>query len=256
MSLMKLIAANWKMNKTVAEAVLFIKELKSLVKDKKNIDITVCPPFTSLQSAAKELKGSGIKLGAQNMHFEDAGAYTGETSPSMLKEVGCEYVILGHSERREIFNEDDVLINKKIIAALKNNLKPILCIGENMEQRKNGKTEEIIEDQLKKCLNNIDENQMLKISIAYEPIWAISKGNPNHKAATAQDAEEGHKFIRSIVEKMFDKNISKNIRIIYGGSMEHENAKEVLEMTDIDGGWVGNASLSGKSFAEIIECAK
>ena len=252
----KLIAANWKMNKTVKESVSFIREFKKIIKNVGNADVVICPPFSSLQAISKELNGSNIKLGAQNMHFEDAGAFTGEISPLMLKEIGCEYVILGHSERREIFNEDDFLINKKTIAALKHGLKPILCIGENLEQKNQGKTKNIIENQLINCLKNIDKNQILKISIAYEPIWAISKGNPNHKAATKEDAEEGHKFIRNILENMFDKNISKNIMIVYGGSMKPENAKELLSMPNIDGGLVGNASLNAKSFAEIVKSAK
>ena len=251
----KLIAANWKMNKTDKESILFIKEFKKLIKN-KNADIVICPPFTALNEVAKEIKNSKIKLGAQNMHFEDAGAFTGEISPLMLKETGCEYVILGHSERREMFSEDDFLINKKVIAALNHGLKPILCIGENLEQRNRGETKNVIENQLKNCLKNIDKNRILKITVAYEPIWAISRGNPNHKAATAEDAEDGHKFIRSIVEKIFDRSTSKNVRIVYGGSMKPENAKELLAMPNIEGGLVGNASLNAKSFAEIVNYAK
>ena len=252
----KLIVANWKMNKTVEESTLFVKEFKKLVKDERNIEIVICPPFTSLHAVADEIKKSSIKLGAQNMHLEDAGAYTGEISPLMLKEPGCEYVILGHSERREIFNEDDFFINKKVIAALNHSLKPILCIGENLEQRKNGETKIVIENQLKGCLKNINKNQVSKVNIAYEPLWAISRGNPNHKAATAEDAEEGHKFIRDVLSKIYDKNTSKNTRIIYGGSIKPENAKELLSMPNVDGGLVGNASLNAKSFAEIVRCVK
>ncbi|MBI2658858.1 triose-phosphate isomerase [Candidatus Woesearchaeota archaeon] len=251
----KLVAANWKMNKTIEEAISFVKEFKKIIKNEKNAEIIICPPFTALAALSKELKNSKINLGAQNMHFEDAGAFTGEISPLMLKDIGCKYVILGHSERREIFNENDFLVNKKIIAALKHGLKPILCIGENLEQKNQGKTKEVIEQQLKNCLKNIDKNEISKITIAYEPVWAISRGNPNHKAATKEDAEKGHKFIRGVVEKMFDKSISKNIKIIYGGSMKPENAKELLSMPNIDGGLVGNASLNAKSFAEIISCA-
>ena len=250
----KLIAANWKMNKAIEESISFIREFKKLIKN-KNAEIAVCPPFTSLQAVSKELKGSNIKLGSQNMHFEDAGAYTGEISPLMLKEMGCGYVILGHSERREIFNEDDFLINKKVTAALSHGLRPILCIGENLGQRKNGKTEEVLGNQLKNCLKNINKNDMLKITIAYEPVWAISRGDPNHKAATKEDAEKGHKFIRSVIEKMFGKNTARNTKIIYGGSMKPENAKELLSMPNINGGLVGNASLNAKSFAKIIKSA-
>ena len=252
----KLIAANWKMNKTAAESVVFIKQFTKLIKNAKDIEIVICPPFTSLQAVSKELKGSIIKLGSQNMHFEDAGAYTGEISPLMLKKIGCEYVIIGHSERREIFNEDDFLINKKVAAALSHSLKPILCIGENLEQRKNGKTNAVLENQLKNCLKNINKNQIVKVNIAYEPVWAISKGNPNHKAATAQDAEQGHRFIRSVIEKMYDRETAKNTRIIYGGSMKPDNAKELLAMPNINGGLVGNASLDAKSFAEIVRAVR
>lgn len=252
----KLIVANWKMNKTINEAIFLGKELKKLLKNEKTIDIVICPPFTALQAMSNEVKGSNIKLGAQNMYFEEYGAYTGEISVPMLKEIGCEYVILGHSERREIFGEDDFLINKKVIAALSHSLKPILCIGENLEERNNGNTNKVLENQLKNCVKNVEENQVLKISIAYEPIWAISKGDPNHKAATKEDAEEAHKFIRSILAGMFGEGTAKNVRIIYGGSMKPENAKELLSMPNIKGGLVGNASLDAKSFAEIVKAAK
>ena len=252
----KLITANWKMNKTVSEAILSVRELKKLLKDEKNADVVVCPPFTSLSAVSKELKGSNIKLGAQNMHFEDNGAYTGDISPLMIKDAGCEYVILGHSERREFFKEDDSLINKKVLSALNHSIKPVLCIGETWEQRENNKTEEVLENQLKNCLMNIKTNQMSSVIIAYEPVWAISRGNPNQKAATPQDAEDAHSFIRKVLEKMFDKKVAENTRIIYGGSMKPENAKELLSRKNIDGGLVGNASLNAKSFYEIIKAAE
>lgn len=250
----KLIAANWKMNKTIEESILFIKEFKNLIKNVKDVEIVVCPPFTALQAVFDELKGSSIGLGAQNMHFEEAGAYTGEVSAAMLKELGCEYVILGHSERRDIFNENDSLINKKVIAALKHGLKPILCIGEQWEQRRKGRTEDVLEDQLLKCLEGVDDAKGL--TIAYEPVWAISKGDPNQKAATPQDAEASHSFIRRLLSGIFDDSTAKDIRILYGGSMKPENAKELLAIPDIDGGLVGNASLNAKSFAEIVKAAK
>jgi len=242
--------ANWKMNKDINDSISFINDFKKLIKNIKNTEIVICPAFTSLSAMKKAIQNTGIKLGAQNMYFEEKGPFTGEISPLMLKDI-CDYVILGHSERREIFNEDDSLINKKIIAALIGSLRPILCVGENLEQRRKGRTKEVIEKQLKNCLKNIDENQVLKIDIAYEPIWAISKGNPNHKAATAEDAEEGHKLARNIIADIYDENIAKNIRVIYGGSMKPENARELLSMPNIDGGLVGNASLDPKSFAEI-----
>lgn len=252
----KLIVANWKMNKNTDEAISFVHELKTLVKEEQNVEIAVCPPFTALNAVAKEIKNSNIKLGAQNMYSEDYGAYTGEVSPLMLKDIGCRYVILGHSERREIFGEDDFLINRKIVSALNHSIGPILCIGEDLEQRKNNKTKEVIEAQLKNCLRNITKYQISKINIAYEPIWAISKGNPNHRAATKEDAEESHNFIRGVIARLYDERTSKNIRIIYGGSMKPDNAKELLAMPNIDGGLVGNASLNVKSFVEIIEYAE
>ena len=252
----KLIAANWKMNKTIHAAVSTVKELKSLVKDGYKADVVLFPPFTSLKAVHDELKGSSIKLGAQDMHFADSGAYTGGISPLMLKDIGCEYALLGHSERREFFNEDDGLINKKMTAALRHSLKPILCVGETSEQRENGITKKVIESQVKKCLDGIAKEKMKNVTIAYEPVWAISRGNPNMKAATKEDAEDAHRFIRNLLSNMYDSPTAKNVRVIYGGSMKPDNAKELLAMPDIDGGLVGNASLDAKSFHEIIKYAK
>jgi triosephosphate isomerase len=249
----KLIAANWKMNKTGEEAVSFVKEFGKTIKGGKNAEIVICPPFTALSAVSAELKKSNIKLGAQNMHHEASGAFTGEISPLMLKEIGCEYVILGHSDRRAI-GETDSLINKKIISALKNNLKPILCIGETHEQRLKVETQDVLENQLIKCLQNVEQIQ--KVVIAYEPVWAISRGNPSQKAATKDDAEEAHLFIRKLVGGIYDEKSARETRIIYGGSMKPENAEELLSMRNIDGGLVGNASLDAKSFAEIVKCAK
>lgn len=240
------------MNLTVKESIILVKESKKLLKNEENVEIVLCPEFTALQAVSKELKSSNIKLGAQNMHFEEYGAYTGEISPAMIKEIDCRYVILGHSERREFFGEDDLLINRKVIAALKHSIEPILCVGESLEQRKNGKTFEVVSNQLKNCLANVKKDDIQNVNIAYEPIWAISKGNPNHKAATSEDAEEAHKFIRKIIADMFDIN-SKKIRVIYGGSVKPDNAKELLSMPNVDGSLVGNASLNAKSFAEIVK---
>ncbi len=251
----KLIAANWKMNKTAEEAVMLAKELKSLLKNEKNAEVVLCPPFTALSEVSKELKGSNIELGAQNMHFEDFGAYTGDISPVMLKGIGCKYVILGHSERREFFKEDDSMINKKVMAALKHNLMPILCVGELLQQREDGQTNNVVESQLKKCLENVSNPQMANVTVAYEPVWAISRGNPNAKAATKDDAEEVHMFIREVLSKMFGPKTAKNTRILYGGSMKPENARELLGMPDIDGGLIGNASLNAKSFFEIVKAS-
>ena len=242
----KLIAANWKMNKNIEESVSFIKEFKILV-EKNNKDIAIVPPFTALIELKKNLNGTKIKLGAQNMHFEEKGAFTGEVSASILKDAGCEYVILGHSERRIYFDETDEMISKKIKMALKNKLKVILCIGENLEQRENNETKAIIKFQLENCLRNISNNEMKDIVIAYEPVWAIGTG----KTATPEQAEEVHLFIRELLKKLYDGNISENIRIIYGGSVNEKNAKELLAMKNIDGALVGGASLDPKSFAEI-----
>lgn len=247
----KLIAANWKMNKNAKEAVSYVKELKKLVKG-SDAEIVICPPFTLLSAVADELKGSSIKLGAQNMHFENSGAFTGEISPLMLKKIGCEYVILGHSERREHFKEDNELINRKVLAALKNGLKPILCVGETLEERQHERTEDVLEEQLLKCLDNVKD--IKNVAIAYEPVWAISKGDPNKKSATKADAEEAHLFIRQVLDGIYGED-AKDVRIIYGGSMKPENVKELLEMRNINGGLVGNASLDVKSFFEIIKAA-
>ncbi len=253
---MKLIAANWKMNKTISEAVFSAKELKKLLKNESDNEIVICPPFTALHAVFEELKGSRIKLGAQNMHFMDSGAYTGEISPLMLKDVGAEYVILGHSERRGAFGEKDSLINQKVHAALNNGIFPILCVGEGLEDRNNGKAKEIIESQLGNCLKGVKENGMRKVSIAYEPLWAISKGNQNHKPATAKDAEEMHQSIKNFLKKIFDSDTAKNMKVIYGGSMKPDNAKELLSMPNIDGGLVGHASLDAKSFADVVKAAR
>ncbi|HJO01682.1 MAG TPA: triose-phosphate isomerase [Candidatus Woesearchaeota archaeon] len=244
MTTKSLIAANWKMNKSVKEAVSFIEDFKNYVKD---VEIVICPSFTLLNKLNESIKNTNIKLGAQNMHFEEKGAFTGEISGLMLKDVGCEYVILGHSERRQYFNETDELINKKIKAALKNKLKPILCIGENLQQRNNNQTMDIIKKQIIGDLNNVSEREIKNVIVAYEPIWAIGTG----KNATPEQAEEVHKFIRELLSKKYNGNAAKNTRIIYGGSMKPENAKELLSMPDIDGGLVGGASLDAKSFAKI-----
>ena len=242
-----LIAANWKMNKGIKEAVSFVKEFKPLIKNIKSTEIVICPPFTLLSEVNKSIKGSNIDLGAQNMHFEEKGAYTGEISPLMLKDAGCEYVILGHSERRQYFKETDDLINKKVKSALKDKLKPILCIGETLEQRESNETMKIIEGKLKNCLNNVNEDEMKSVVVAYEPVWAIGTG----KNATPEQAEEVHSFIRSLLLKIYNKKISDNTRIIYGGSVKPDNIEDLMAMKNINGALVGGASLDPKSFAQI-----
>jgi len=240
-----LLIANWKMNMDIKEGISFINNFKKYVKKIKNVDIVICPPFTLLNKINELLKNTNIKLGGQNMYFEEYGAYTGEISALMLKDVGCEYVILGHSERRHYFMETDDMINKKIKTALKNNLKPILCVGESLEQRNNNKTMKIIKNQLMNCLNNIDENGMKNVVIAYEPIWAIGTG----KNATPSQAEEVHRFIRELLSNMY--KISKNVRIIYGGSVKGGNIKDLITMKNINGALVGGASLDAKNFSCI-----
>ena len=240
-----LIAANWKMNKDIKEAVSFIKKFKTLIKNNE-VEIVICPSFVSLHELSKLVRNTQIKLGAQNMHFEKEGAFTGEISPLMLKGI-VEYVILGHSERRQYFNETDELINKKIKSALENKLKVILCIGESFKQRNNNETMKIIKNQLISCLKNISNDEIKNITIAYETIWDIGTG----KNATPEQAEEVHSFIRQLLEKVCNTNIAKNTRIIYGGSMKPENSKELLSMPNINGGLVGTASLDAKSFAKI-----
>ena len=242
----KLIAANWKMNKTAQESVSFVNEFRELAKKIKN-EIVIYPPFTSLPELNKAIKNTNTLLGAQNMHQEEKGAFTGEVSASMLKNSGCEYVILGHSERRAYFNESDELINKKTKTALKNNLRVILCIGETLQQRESNQAMKTVESQLKTCLKNISNEEIKSITIAYEPVWAIGTG----KTATPEQAEEMHKFIRQMLKKLFNEKVSRETRIIYGGSVNESNAKELLSMEDIDGALVGGASLDARSFAHI-----
>lgn len=241
-----IIAGNWKMNKVNSEAVAFVRELKLRLIDVKDVEIVVCPPFTALHDSAKEIRNSNIKLGAQNMHFEDSGAFTGEISVLMLKELGVKYVILGHSERRQHFNEDNELINRKIKKALQHNLIPILCVGEKLEEREKGETNRVIEEQIKGCLKDIDAS---KIVIAYEPIWAIGTG----KTATPEQAEDVHLFIRELVKSLYDEKIANNVRIQYGGSVKPDNIKSLMGQKDIDGALVGGASLKVDDFVKIVK---
>lgn len=242
-----LIAGNWKMHKTVQEAVELVRELKELVSDVKDRDILVCPPFTALYAVSRELEGSNIALGAQNMFYEEKGAFTGEISPLMVKDVGCSYVILGHSERRHIFGETDELINKKVLSAVNHGLIPILCVGETLQEREEGKTKDVIERQVKEGLKGLNETS--EFVIAYEPVWAIGTG----KTATPELAEEVHSFIREILAEMFGKEKADSIRILYGGSVKPENAAGLMSQPNIDGSLVGGASLKAESFAKIVK---
>ena len=247
----KVIAGNWKMNMDLHQSQKLVSEIiNGLGKDNK-AEVIVCPPFTSLSEVSSLLKGIQIKLGAQNMHFEESGAYTGEVSAEMLKSVGCEYVILGHSERRVIFNESDEMINKKIKTALSKGLKPIFCVGELLGQRESGKTMQIISAQIEKGLDGITSDQMKSIIIAYEPVWAIGTG----KTATPQQAQEVHLFIRELVAKKFSTSVAENLIIQYGGSVKPDNSGELLSQKDIDGALVGGACLKADSFLGIIASA-
>jgi triosephosphate isomerase len=243
----KVIAGNWKMNKLPNEAMKFIEELDPLVKNSES-EVVVCVPYTDLFYSLMAAQNTNIKIGAQNMHFEEKGAYTGEISGSMLKSIGVEYVIIGHSERRQYFNETDETVNKKIKAALRNELKPIMCVGESLEQREQGVTEEIITSQTRLGLEGLSEEEVQKVIIAYEPIWAIGTG----KTATSEDANSAIKQIREEIAKMYGQNVAQGIIIQYGGSVKSSNAKELFSMSDIDGGLVGGASLEAEEFSKIV----
>jgi len=242
-----IIAGNWKMNKNTEDTRKFIQEFNSLLGDTE-IEVVVCPPFTSLESASQLLKNSSVKLGAQNMSWEDQGAFTGEVSPAMLLDLGVEFVILGHSERRQIFNETDDTINKKVVKALNNGLRPILCVGETLEEREGGKAFDIVKNQLLKGFENITEKAAPKVIIAYEPIWAIGTG----KTASPKDANEMAAYIRSTIKQIYSEDISEEMIIQYGGSVKPANVEEIMNQTDIDGALVGGASLEPKDFIDIV----
>lgn len=246
----KVIAGNWKMNYNLHQSVAFIQQLKEeVLKKERNCDIIICPNYIALSEAKKIIKDSPIKLGAQNIYFEDSGAFTGETSADMIKSIGCDYVILGHSERRTIFKETDELINKKLKQALKHELHPIFCIGETLEERENGITNNVVEKQIELGLENITAEEMLKIIIAYEPVWAIGTG----RNATPEQAQEVHSFIRNLLAVEYGLGITDQIIIQYGGSVKPDNAKELLSQPDIDGALVGGACLKVDSFIGILE---
>lgn len=250
----KFICGNWKMNGTLEETSALLGGLVGLWSDSfRNIEIAVCPPFTSIGLALDKLSGRGVQIsvGAQNCHSETKGAFTGEISARMLAEAGCTYVILGHSERRTQFNETNGLINKKIKSALIVGLKPILCIGETLEERELAQTYEVLLRQLIEGLRGITHAQMKMITIAYEPVWAIGTG----RTATPEIAQDAHSFIRAEIAKLYDETIASGITIQYGGSMNATNASELLSMVDIDGGLIGGASLDVAAFTMIIDAA-
>ena len=241
-----LIAGNWKMNTTLNEAIELVNEMRQGLDDIAHVDKVICPPFISLAAVRELIKGSSIKLGAQNIYFEEKGAYTGEISPLMLADL-CEFVIIGHSERRQYFNETDEIINNKVRAALKVKLKPILCVGEKLEENEAGRTEEIITGQLRSSLAGLDCSSGL--IIAYEPIWAIGTG----KAATGKQANETIGLIRHNVAQLYDKEVAQEVRILYGGSVTADNIAEFMEQGEIDGALVGGASLKASQFLGIVK---
>jgi len=241
-------AGNWKMNKTTGEAIDLVRELKAAISGVKGVEVAVAPPFTALYAVCKELEGSSIRLAAQNLYWEEKGAFTGEVSPLMLKEVGCHYVIIGHSERRQFFGETDETVNRRIKAALAQGLKVIFCIGETLKEREEGKTFSVIERQVEDGLKNLSDKEMKNMVTAYEPVWAIGTG----KTATPGQAEEVHRFIRGKIEKLYPREVSEEIRIQYGGSVTPENIKGLMEQANIDGALVGGASLKAESFSKIV----
>jgi triosephosphate isomerase len=244
-----IIAGNWKMNKTVAEALALVSNLKLALANIREVDIVVCPPFTALESVSKAILDSSLRLGAQNMSEQNFGAFTGEICAGMLKEFSVRYVILGHSERRQYQKESNALISKKAAAVHAASLKPIVCVGETLEEREGGQTEKVLETQVRGSLAGLTKEHMVETIVAYEPVWAIGTG----KTATTQQAQDAHAFIRSLLAKIFDEAVAKKVRIQYGGSVKPANAKELMSQPDVDGALVGGASLEPRSFADIIK---
>ncbi len=245
-----IIAGNWKMNKTPSEAAALAAEIAQ-IKD-ASCEVVICPPFVDLFFAKKAIEGSRVKLGAQNCHFEASGAFTGEISADMLIEAGCEYVIIGHSERRQYFGETDETVNKRTAAALAKGLKVILCVGETKDERVDGITEEVIARQIKLDLKGISREDMANVVIAYEPVWAIGTG----LVATKEQAEEVCAFIRGLIKELYDETVAEDTTIQYGGSMKPDNCAELLAMPNIDGGLIGGAALKTADFAAIVAAAK
>jgi triosephosphate isomerase (TIM) len=247
----KLIALNWKMNKTSADAVSLAHEIVVAAGAQADVEVVLCPPFTALEGVAEAIDGSLIKLGAQNMHYEPSGAFTGEISAPMLRALFATHVILGHSERRTLFGETDELVNKKVLAALKNQLRPILCVGEVLAEREAGSTLKVVQTQTERALEGVSKELAASIVIAYEPVWAIGTG----KVATTEQAQEVHGFIRGLLTKLYGEALAQRVRILYGGSMKPANAPDLLSQKDIDGGLIGGASLESRSFVELIKAA-
>jgi len=247
-----LIAGNWKMFKTCPEAVETAAKLVKLVAGTTDIDVMIAPPFTALAPVSDVVRGSCVSLGAQNLFWEAQGAFTGEISPAMLVSAGCKYVIIGHSERRQYFNETDETVNKRIQAAVNNDLIPVMCVGESEKERESKDTFSVLDKQIKKGLEGFSSDDLERLVIAYEPVWAIGTG----KTATSDQAQEAHQFLRSVLEKNFGNMLAKSIRILYGGSVKPNNIAELMAMSDVDGALVGGASLDPETFSKIVQFKK
>jgi len=239
------------MYKTLKEGQELVVALRRELYQIENIDIVVCPPFTSLSYLADALETSNIMIGAQDVYWQEEGAFTGEVSAVMLKDAGCKYVIIGHSERRQFFGETNQTVNNKLRAALKQGLTPIVCVGETLKEREAGKTFGVLEDHINNGLSEISESDVLKLAVAYEPVWAIGTG----KTATPQQAQEAHKYIRGLLEKLYNDKVAASIRIQYGGSVKPDNIAELMQQPDVDGALVGGASLKADSFSSIVKQA-
>ena len=245
----KIIAGNWKMHKTLKEAVDLAGNLKERASQfPSDREVVICPPFTALSVVGEVIKGSPVKLGAQNTFWEEKGAYTGEVSPPMLKDAGCQYVIIGHSERRQYFGETNYSVNKKMKKVLESGLTPIVCVGEKLQEREDGKTLSIIEEQVREGMEGLSTEEASGLVVAYEPVWAIGTG----KTATPQQAEEVHDFIRKKIRELYGEEVANNLPILYGGSIKPQNIASLMECANIDGGLVGGASLELESFSQII----
>ena len=241
-----IIAGNWKMHKTIAEALEFVNEVKDRVNNDK-VEAVICAPFTLLKDLKQATKGTNIKIGAQNMHFEEKGAFTGEISPLMLKELDMDYVVIGHSERRQYFNETDETVNKKVLKALEVGIDPILCVGETLEEREAGNTKDVCKVQVEKAIENVSKEDLAKVVIAYEPVWAIGTG----KTATSEDANDVIAYIREVVANLYGE-LANEVRIQYGGSVKPSNVAEIMNQSDIDGALVGGASLEANDYVELV----
>lgn len=241
-----IIAGNWKMHKTIVEALEFVNDVKDRVNNDK-VEAVICAPYTLLKDLKEATKETNIKIGAQNMHFEEQGAFTGEISPLMLKELDMDYVVIGHSERRQYFNETDETVNKKVLKALEVGIDPILCVGETLEEREAGNTKDVCKVQVEKALENVSKEDLAKVVIAYEPVWAIGTG----KTATSEDANDVIAYIREVVANLYGE-LANEVRIQYGGSVKPSNVAEIMNQSDIDGALVGGASLEANDYVELV----